>query len=196
MQPDRSLQILGDRAGGEAADRVEGGPPQHRAAAAEERRVPAVLAALDHAKEQRLLGPHQMPARVLAVLVGVQVVKVLRRLHEGHRGIDEVAQRPGEEIAGGRVIGVEHGDQLGGAVVQGVVQIAGLGVRIGFASQVAAPQLFGQCARLRPIAVVQQPGLVRIVHALRGEQRPSQHVHRLVVAGDEDVHRDSDRRWR
>ena len=191
------MQVLGDRRRGEAADLVEGGAAEHRAAPAEERRVPVILAALDHPEEQRLLGPDHAPLARAAVLVGVEVVEVLRRLHERDVRVLQVADGLGQELARRRVIRVEHGEELRGREQQRVVEVARLGVGVDAAGDVPATELGGELAHLRAIAVVEQPGLVRMVHVACGEQRPPDHLDRLVEGGDEDVDRaPRARRWR
>ena len=187
MQAHRGVQVFGDGAGGEAADLVECAAPHHGATAAEEGGVPVVLAALNDAKEQRLLGPHRAPCAAPAVLERVEVVEVLRRLHEAQLGVVEVAQRAGQEVAPGCVVGVEDGDQLTAAAGQRMVQIAGLGVLVVGARQVLAAELTRQRPHLRPAPVVEQPGGVRVVHGPRGEQRLAHQRDRLVVGGHEDV---------
>ncbi len=189
VQPDRGVQVLGHGAGGEAADLVQRRAAHDGAAAAEEGCIPGVLAALDDAEEQRLLGPHRTLAVGVAVLVGVEVEEVLRRLHEGHARVVEVAQRAREEVAPRRVVAVEEGDQLALAVLQRVVEVAGLGVQVVGAGQVAAAEFAGQRRHLGPAAVVEQPHRVPLLHRQRGEQRLAHQRDRLVVGRHEDVHR-------
>src|SRR5262249_46110725 len=82
VQLDRGVQVFGDGAGGKAADARQRPAPQHRARAAIEGCIPTVLAWLDNAEEQRLLGPELVGVLVPAMLEAVEIVEILRRLHD------------------------------------------------------------------------------------------------------------------
>ena len=187
MQAHRGVQVFGDGAGGKAANLVECAAPHHGATAAEEGGVPVVLAALDDAEEERLLGPHRATRAAPAVLKRIEVVEVLRRLHEAHLRVREIAQRLGQKVAPRCVIGIEDRDQLAAAVGQRMVQVARLGVLVVGARQVFAAKLPGQRAHLRAAPVVEQPGFVRVVHRPRGEQRLAHQLDRFVVGRHEYV---------
>src|SRR5262249_7014244 len=184
----RGGETLGDRARRKTADEVDRGSAQHGAAAAEEGRVVIVLAALDDAEEQRLLGPDRFPFVRAPVLVGIQVVEILRRLHERDGRIVEIAEGLGEKALRRRVVGVEHGKALGGREEERVVEVARLCAGVVPSRDVATPELGRELAQLRPVAVVEQPGLVRIVHVPGREQRAADHLAGLVVRRDEYVH--------
>ncbi len=52
------------------------------------------------------------------------------RLHECHQRVDKETQGLLEKVPGGCVVGIEQRNVLGLTLIQGVVDIAGLGVAI------------------------------------------------------------------
>ena len=137
----------------------------------------------------------------------------VRRLDEEQlRVVGEVADRLAQEVARRRVVGVEHGDEFAGRVREAVVEVAGLGVLVARARQVAARRdraqsacssraplaaaamassTLSNCAFLVGAAVVEQPD-----RQLVGADSPSplaaarvvgEKVGILVVGRDEDV---------
>src|SRR5260370_7461342 len=92
------MQDPGDGARREAADTFERIAADYRAAAAKKRRIPAILAALDDTKEQCLLGPDFMRCAGPAMLVRVQVVVILRRLHDRYPRFFEITTPPHHNI--------------------------------------------------------------------------------------------------
>ncbi|MNS81128.1 hypothetical protein D3C72_1148310 [compost metagenome] len=118
---------------------------------------------------------------------GVDVEEVLRCLHEGDAGVAKETKRLDQEILARRVVGIEDGDEIAAAELQRIVQVAGLGVGVVVAAQVAAAQLFGQPAHAVAAAVVQQPGFVRVVHPPGRQQRAAQQVNGLVISRHEHV---------
>ncbi len=188
VQTQAGVDVLGHRAGRETADPVECAAANHRATAAVEGGVPDVLAALDHAKEQGLFGPGDPAARIGAVLERIEVVEILRRLHERHLRIVEISQRLQQKIAPRRMIGIERRNEIGVAVGQGVVEIACLGVGVVAACEVTKAQRFRHFAHRRSIAVVENPCLVWIFHRARRQCSAPDHLDILVVRRDEDIH--------
>ncbi len=179
VQHDRRVQVFGDGLGEDAAVRLERLAPQHRASAAEERRVPVVLARHDQVEERVLLAVHPpvLPAHV--VLDGIEVVVLLRHLDDGDLRVAEESERAVEELRARHVIGVERRDEVRVRLPEGVVPVAGLGVSVVRARDVVAPNLVGQRAHRLTTAVVEHVSLVRIPHRHRRTQRLSAAGRRL-----------------
>jgi hypothetical protein len=125
------------------------------------------------------------------VLEGLQVVEVLRRLDQGDRLVVEVPDGVGQEVGPRHVVGVEHGDHVGVDDLEGVVQVAGLGVAAIGAPQVAGAEVGGELGDLRPGAVVEDPGVVVGLQRDRGRDGGGEHLGGLVPGGDQ--HRDAQR---
>jgi hypothetical protein len=83
-------------------------------------------------------------------------------------------------------IGVQHGDDIGGDVLQAVVDVAGLGVAAIGTGQVVRAELARQCGDLGTVAVVEHPRLVRQPYGGRGGDRRQQDLGRLVVGRYQD----------
>ncbi len=192
LQLERRVGVLGDGLAGEALGLVQRGTADHRAGAAEEGRVPEVVAGLDHAIEQRLLLGH-VPDGDQVPLDRVGRMEVVRRLQEGQPGLFlEPADRHLQEGAGRDVIAVEDADQFARGLGQGVVEVAGLGLEVVGPGDVAAARVLGEGLELGPPAVVEQPDaepVGRIVHAERRQHGVLNDLQVLVVGGDEDVDR-------
>ena len=150
--------------------------------AAPEGPVVAVLAGHDHLEEHALV-----VAAGLEVLEGVVVAEVMGCLDQRHRRVVEVADGGVEDVGLGDVVGVEDQDQLAAGVVEGVVDVAGLGVLVGGPGQVAGPEPLGQRADVLTAPVVEDPGDVRIGDPVAPDQGGPEHVQTLVVGADEDV---------
>jgi len=204
MQPDRGVDVLGDRVGGDQSDSAQCGDPNDRPGPAPERAAPAVLAGLQDAVEEGLLveafragtvGIGQRPGRATAlVFEGLEVVEVLRRLDQGDPRIVEVAEGVHQEVRRRDVIGVEDPDEVGVDLAEGVVQVARLGMFVGRAREVLRTEVGGQSRDLGPVTVVEHPGLMRDAHRHgRGDGR-GEHLEALVVGRDQD--RDPGRRGR
>ena len=148
MQLERGLAILGDADAGEAVGLLQRLAAQHRRRAAEERGVPLVEPALDDAVEHLVLGRHRLEGAEVA-LERVGIDEEVRRLDQEQvlvRG--EVADRLLKEVARGRVVGVEHGDEFAGRMLEAVVEIAGLGVLVPRARQVIDAERGAECLQL------------------------------------------------
>jgi hypothetical protein len=158
--------------------------PQHGVRAAEERRVPAVLALLDGTVEQGRLAPERV-ARA-------DVAEVLRRLHQRDALILEVGERVVEDPRVGHLVRIEDQDELAAGRHQGAVEVAGLGVqRLAIpraaAGQIADPERGDRVGELRPCAVVEDPGGVGVVDRPSGAHRVQDQLDVLVVGRDEDI---------
>ncbi len=132
-----------------------------------------------------------------AMLVRVQVVVILRRLHERYARVFEITERLDEKIAPRCMIGVEHRDQLAAAARESVVEIAGLRMRIISTRQILTSELGRQSSHRLPAPIIENPGAMWIVHRHCRQCRLAYQVDRLAVGGD--VHIDADartRRWR
>ena len=162
--------------------------PQHRVGPAEECGIPAILAPLDWPVEQ--LGP-------AAERIGLpHIPELLRRLDERHRLILEIAEHMIEEPRAGYLIGVEYGDEFAVGLEQRIVDVSGFGeprlaFPLGASGDVAdADALRGQ-RELRTLAVIENPGLMRVGHVFGGERGFEHQFERFVVGGDEYVHAQS-----
>jgi len=142
----------------------------------------AVLAGADHPVEERLL-----VAADDVVLDRVVVEEVVRGLHHGHPLVVEVADERVERVGHRHVVGVEHQDQVAARPRQRRVEVAGLGVGVVGAGQVAGARQLGQLPHLRPAAVVEQPGGVRVGQGAASGQGRHYDLGRLVVGADVDV---------
>ena len=149
------MDILRQCADREAANIVERLAAKNSTAAAEERRVPAILAELNHLVEERLLVPDLAVGHSLAMLKRVEVVVVLGRLDERQSLIVEISQCFLQEVLGRRMVGIKRRDETRGTVSQGVVEISCLGMIACRAGDVGDPQLFGEFPHLGPAPVVE-----------------------------------------
>ena len=134
----------------------------------------------------------------------------MRRLDEEQlRDLLEIADRVGEEVARGGMVGIEDRDEVAGRDLEAVVHVAGLGVLVLLARQVAAAEIGGELlqldvailgflsrlnilgiALLHGAAVVEQPHgqlVGRIVHRLGGGERGRQKRRLLIVGRHEHV---------
>jgi hypothetical protein len=182
VQPDGGVEVLGHRLGGDPADPFQGLAADDGGGTTPEGPVVAVLARHDHLEEHALI----VAAR-LEVLEGVVVAEVVRCLDQRHRGIVEVADRGVEDVGLGDVVGVEDEDQLPVGVAQCVVDVAGLGVLIGGAGQIARSEPSGQVGDLVTVAVVEDPSGVGIGDPVAAHQGGHEDVQPLVVGTDEDI---------
>ena len=73
----------------------------------------------------------------------------MRRLDEEElRVLRKIADRALEEVAGGRMVGIEDRDQLAMAVLERVVEIAGLGMLIARAGEIADAEVVADTPEL------------------------------------------------
>jgi len=197
VQLQRGVRVLGHRLGGDAADLLQGGAAQHGAGAAEEGGVPVVVAVLDQAVEHVALRRHAGAGGEVP-LERVGRVEMVRRLHQGDVGLlDQPAHRELQEGAGRDVVAVEDGDELAVGLRHRVVEVAGLGVLVVGAGDVAAADRLRELAELLALAVVEQPDahlVGRPVDRHRRQHRGAHDRHRLVVGGYVDVDRGPGRR--
>ena len=107
-----------------------------------------------------------------------------------------VAQEPAgadlQEGACGHVVAVEHGDEFARSDLERLVDVAGLGIAVVIARQVADADLGAEVAELLAAPVVQHVHLeffARPVQAHGSEGRLLHHLQRFVVGGNEDVDR-------
>ncbi len=121
------------------------------------------------------------------------VVERLRTLHEGDPRVVEPSERRGQEVRERNVVAVEHGDHVGAAgrlrllrlqQVEGVVDVAGLGVVVHGTAHVPRAEALAHLGDPRSITVVQNPGLVRGLERARGRDRRRDHLRRFVVGRD------------
>jgi hypothetical protein len=185
VHPDGRLDVLSHAVGADAAHRAQRFDPQDGACAAPERRRPPVLGRGDDAVEDGLFVEDPTVALTL-MLERLEVVEVLRRLHEGELRILEVRQQRGQEPAGGDVVRVEHGDQIDVEVRQSVVEITGLRVGVVRTRQVAGAERLREFADVLAVAVVQDPRLMSwLERDGRGDGR-EQDLAWFVVGRDQD----------
>ena len=110
LHAQRGVGVFGYGFDGDAADLVERGAPEHSAGAAEEGRVPEVVAILHDAVEE-LAFVGDRAELVEIALEGIGRVEVMRRLQHAQLAVaQEPAHRDLQEAAGGDVVAVEDGD--------------------------------------------------------------------------------------
>ena len=190
LQAQAGVGVFGDGFGGDAADLVEGLAAQDRAGAAEEGGVPEVVAVLDDAVEElALVGDDAELAEVS--LEGIGRIEVVRRLQHAEVGIlEEPADGHLQKAARGDVIGIEDGDVGGAEAFEGVVDVAGLGLGVVAAGDVADAGFDGELAELFAVAVVEDVDVEFVggpVDVEGGERGVADDAERLVVGGDEEV---------
>jgi len=122
------------------------------------------------------------------MLEGIQIVKVLGRLHSGDLRIGEESHQLIDEIGHGNVIGIQGDDEFTLRLLEGVIEVSCLSVDAVFAGDVIAAKFSREGAHLRPVTVVQNVSLVGILNAHRAHQGFAQEMHRLVVRSNQDVY--------
>src|SRR5262245_5438658 len=158
LQSDRGVHVLGHRSAGEAADAVERRAAHDGRTPAERRRVQYTAPGLLDVMKECLIVPQLPPAAPTAtILIGVDVVVVLRRLDKRDVWIAEVAEQPHKEIPLRDMVAIEKSDEIRGAPLQGVVEIAALGVLVARPCEIAAAQFLRKRPHLRSIPVVENP---------------------------------------
>ena len=106
-----------------------------------------VPARLDDVVEELAFLP-VLPVRVVEPgLERVEVVEGVRRLHEAEPVVVEVADQAGDEVRLGDVVGVEDDEELAVGPLEGVVQVAGLGVPVVRPGDVDRPPARGPVPR-------------------------------------------------
>ncbi len=168
--------------------RFKGLPAEHSARAAEERRIPVVLAGHHEIEERVLLADHAASLPVHPVLHGIKVVVPLGHLNDGDLGIAKEAERAIQEVRARHVIRVERRNEVCRGLLERVVPVTGLRVLVVRTRQIPAPDFVRQRAHLRPAAVVEHVGVVRVVHGHCRPQRLAEEVDVFVVGRDVDVY--------
>ena len=97
-----------------------------------------------------------------------KVVEVLWGLDQCRPWVVEVAEGVDQEVGSGDMVGVEHRDDIRLDDPEGVVEVAGLGVATVVATQIAGTQIICQPGDMRPIPIVQDPGLMHRLQRDRG----------------------------
>ncbi|MNC10970.1 hypothetical protein D3C75_586530 [compost metagenome] len=184
------MGIFGHGFDGETADALQCGTAQHGTRAAEERRVPHVIAILDQAVEQlAFIGATAERTQVALERVGRE--EMVRRLHQRQlRVLEEPAHCHLQEGAHRHVVAVENGDQLAVGHAQRMVEVASLGVLVVRPHDVAHPHFVGErTERLAPAVVedIDAQALARPVQAQGGQHRGAHHRQVFVVGGDHQV---------
>ena len=186
----RGVGVLGHGLDRDAADFLDRRAAQHRAGAAEEARVPEVVAVLDQAVEQLALVGHRAEG-VEVALERVGREEIVGQLDHGQlRVAVEPAHRDLHERARGDVVAVEDRDELGAGVLERGIDVTGLGVAVVVARDVGHAHGIAELTELGAPAVVEHVDLdlvARPVDGLRGQHRRAHHRHRLVVGRDEQV---------
>ena len=173
----RGVSVLGDGLDGDAADFHQRRTPDHRTTAAEERGVPQVVAVLHQPVEQFGFVGHDAEGLQVA-LDRIGRVEEMRRLQHGQLLVtQEGAHRQLQERSRGHMVAVEDRDELAVGARQCGVEVAGLGVQVVAAGEVASPAGQAELLEIIATAVIEQidPQLVgRPVHRL-GRQHGATH---------------------
>jgi len=190
MQLQRGVRVLGHRLHGEAADLLQRGAADHRAGAAEEGRVPEVVAGLHQAIEHVALGRHVLAGGEVP-LKRIGRIEMVRRLDRRH---PLLAHQPAhghlQEGARRHVVAVEHADELAVRLAHRVVQVAGLGVRVVRPDDVAGAARHGEVAERFPAPVVQDVHLHPVGWPVHRQGRQNRGAHQrkiLIVTGDVNI---------
>ena len=116
----------------------------------------------------------------------------MRRLHHRQFGVIEKAAHGGlQKTGGGNMVAIEHTDQFTVGLTERVVQVAGLGVQVVRAGDVAHPGTLGERLETFPPAVIKHVDAYLvggIIQVLRRQHRVADHLQAFVVGGDIDVH--------
>ncbi|MNM74715.1 hypothetical protein D3C81_864800 [compost metagenome] len=155
VQTQRGMGVFGNGFHRNAADFIQRTAPQDSAGAAEEGRVPHVVAVLYQAIKQRAF------VRCLAETPEVAFKRIRRE--EVMRGLqhrqffvfEEPAHGQLQERARRHVVTVENRHKLTGRLFQCVIDVTGLGVFMGWPGNILHPHLFGEGLEFRPVAVVE-----------------------------------------
>ena len=114
-------------------------------------------------------------------------------LHHADGFVFHQARRAREEIRHGNEVGIQDGNELRLIaqtchVVQRVIDVAGFGVRIVRAGQVATAEFFSQALEPQASSVIQDPNAIVAVFQPRGaDDRTLQNRLLLIVGADEDI---------
>ena len=189
QERERRQHILGDGAGRNAADQLQRRSPDHAVGAATESGVPGVAAG-QHAIEEEALLIGEQARRAEIELHRIRIEEALGRLHDADARVGEEAERAIEKIPVRHEVGIEDRDELTVGQLKGMVDVAGFGVAV-----VGAPEIAHALAGaelLQPIApaVVQHPDArIGIVDALGADDRALEDLQILVVGGNKHVDR-------
>ncbi len=178
------MRILGHRLHGKAADALQRAAPQNRAGAAEERRVPEIVSRLHQPVEHIALVRHGFAGREV-LLERIERVEMMRCLYHRHFAVaPQPAQRHLQKGARWNMVAIENRDELAVRELKGMVQIAGLGMRVVGARDIAAPGQIREFPEARPFAVVQNINIqlgAGIIHRHRGQHGLPHDIEILVV---------------
>ena len=189
----RGVRVFGHRLDRDAANLVQRRSPHHGAGAAEERRVPEVVAILHNAVEQlALVRDHAKLPQVPLKRIGR--VKMMRRLQHAQLA---VAQKPAhrhlQKAARRHVVANRRWPQRAqSSRLQRAIDVARLGMLVIVARHVPDAGFFRERAELLPLAIIQDVDIQlvrRPVDIHRGQRRIPHHVQRLVVGRDQQVDR-------
>ena len=173
LQPQRGVRVLGHGFDGEAADALDRRAADHRAGAAEERRVPEIVAVLHQRVEHVAFAGHSGSGGEVS-LERIGRIEMMRRLDQRHALVaHQPAHRHLQEGARRHVVAVEDRDELAVGVAHRVIEVAGLGVVVVGADDVAGTAGFGEVAELAAPAVVQDVDAQLVAADSRSPARPA-----------------------
>ncbi len=190
IQLQRGVRIFGHGFSGHTTDVQQRRATQYRTGAAEEGRVPQVVAVLQQTVKQLALVGHAAEGiEVLFERVGREE-KVRRLQHRQFRVLEKPAHGNLQKGAGRHMVGIEHGDVLTIRGLERFVQIARLGMSIVAAGQIADADLFAELAKILATTIIEHidPQLVaRPVDGLGGKDGQFDDAQRLVVRRNEHI---------
>lgn len=147
-------------------------------------------AVLHQAVKQFTLIRH-FPEQIQISLERVGGIEKVRRLHHGQMLVfDEPAHGHLQEGSGRHVIAIKNRDELSGGLGKRDIDVAGFGVFVGGAGDVAATGLFGELPKFLAAAVVQDVNAAEFGRPIDIHGRPhglADHAERFVVTGDEEI---------
>ena len=191
VQLEGGVRIFGHGFNGNAAHFHQWLAANYGARAAEKRGVPKIVAVLNQAvKQGPFIGHAPKGAQVALKRVGRE--EMVRRLQHGAFWIALKPAHGGfQERARGQVVAVKNGDQLPIGFLQGVVQVARLGVVVVRADDVLHPHFGRKRPKFLAPTIVQEIDLEAIGRPIQCHGRQHRRAHdgqRLVVSRNEHIH--------
>src|SRR6266516_6099764 len=121
------------------------------------------------------------------MLYRVQVVELLRRLHEGNLLVYKVPKRMIEEIRKRDLIGIEDRDKLAIGLGECSIDISCFMMCVSRSCKIVHTHRFTELTQRRTTPIVQYPCLMRIMHVQCSKYRHAQNREVLIIGGNKDI---------
>ena len=186
------MRIFGHGFHRKTPDIIQRFTANHGAGAAEEGRIPVIVALLNRAIEQHpFIGDVAADGEV--AFKRVRRIEIVRGLHQRqHRVFEEAANRRLQEHAGRHVVTVEDANQLSLSQGHRVVQVTRFGVFIIITGDIADADIGGEHRKFATFPVVQQIDfhfIRRVIDTLRSQHGIAHDFQRFVIAGNINIDR-------